>query len=123
MTPAQHRLRAAIFGEPTAAALLSAGNSAGLRDYLNGASTFIAWRTLVSQDDIMQNGFDWTRVDNLSIGKARIWEWLFNNDARSSSPSSSTCALALTSWVGGSRRRCAPLSMFTASALLHRLKS
>ena len=24
----------------------------------------------------MQNGFDWTRVDNLSVGKSRIWEWM-----------------------------------------------
>lgn len=102
MTPQQiTTLRAAIFGEPTAAALLSAGNSAGLRDYLNGASTFIAWRTLVSQDEIMQNGFDWTRVDNLSIGKARIWEWLFNNDARSFNPSKLNVRAGIDQcWVG-----------------------
>lgn len=24
----------------------------------------------------MRNGMDWTRVDNLSVGKARIWDWL-----------------------------------------------
>jgi hypothetical protein len=48
---------------------------------------FIVWRTMTSQDEIMLNGFDWVRVDNLSVGKARIWEWLFSNDARAINPS------------------------------------
>lgn len=37
---------------------------------------FIVWKTSVSVDEIMRNGMDWARVDNLSVGKARIWEWL-----------------------------------------------
>lgn len=37
---------------------------------------FIVWKTAVSPDEIMRNGMDWTRVDNLSVGKARIWEWM-----------------------------------------------
>lgn len=48
---------------------------------------FIVWRTSVSQDEIMLNGFDWTRVDNLSNGAARVWEWLFDNAAKSFNPS------------------------------------
>ena len=24
----------------------------------------------------MRNGMDWARVDNLSVGKARIWDWM-----------------------------------------------
>lgn len=47
----------------------------------------IVWRTYVSQDEIMQNGFDWVRVDNLATGKARIWEWMFDNENRSFNPS------------------------------------
>jgi len=80
-------LRAAVFGSPEAAALLSAGNAYGLRDWLNTGSTFVVWRTSVSQDEIMMNGFDWVQVDNLSVGKARIWEWLFANEARVINPS------------------------------------
>lgn len=49
--------------------------------------TFIVWKTSVSQDEIMMNGFDWVQVDNLSVGKARIWEWLFNNEQRVMNPS------------------------------------
>lgn len=48
---------------------------------------FIVWRTSVSQDEIMQNGFDWVQVDNLSVGKSRIWEWMFDNETRTINPS------------------------------------
>lgn len=37
---------------------------------------FIVWKTNVLIDEIMRNGMDWARVDNLSVGKARIWEWM-----------------------------------------------
>ena len=37
---------------------------------------FIVWKSNVSVDEIMRNGMDWARVDNLSVGKARIWDWL-----------------------------------------------
>ncbi|HEY9817690.1 MAG TPA: hypothetical protein V6D20_18075 [Candidatus Obscuribacterales bacterium] len=81
-------LRAACFATPAAAAFfVNPGNAAGLRTYLNTASSFVVWRTAVLQDEIMQNGFDWVRVDNLSVGKARIWDWLFDNEGRSINPS------------------------------------
>lgn len=48
---------------------------------------YYVWRTSVNQDEITQNGFDWVRVDNLSIGKARIWDWLFKNSTNSINPS------------------------------------
>lgn len=38
--------------------------------------TYIVWKTSVPIDEIMRNGMDWVRVDNLSVGKARIWEWM-----------------------------------------------
>lgn len=51
------------------------------------APEFIVWRTSVTQDEIMMNGFDWTRVNNLSVGSARCWEWLFANEMKSINPS------------------------------------
>ena len=39
-------------------------------------STYIVWKTSVPVEEIMRNGMDWTRVDNLSVGKARIWDWM-----------------------------------------------
>ena len=35
------------------------------------------WRTAVTRKEILQNGFDWTRLDNLSVGKARVWSDIF----------------------------------------------
>ena len=39
-------------------------------------SNFIVWKTTVNMDEIMRNGMDWARVDNLTVGKARIWDWI-----------------------------------------------
>lgn len=103
MTPAQlTALRAAVFLDPTAAAFFQApGNAAGLQAYLNGTSTFVAWRTAVTQDEIMQNGFDWTRVDNLGVGPARIWEWLFANEAKSINPTKANVRAGIEAvWKG-----------------------
>lgn len=43
---------------------------------MEATPTYYVWKTSVGTDGIMQNGFDWTRVDNLTVGKARIWDWI-----------------------------------------------
>lgn len=53
----------------------------------NASPDFIVWRTSVTKDEIMQNGFDWTQVDNTTVGKACIWEWMFDNGSASINPS------------------------------------
>jgi len=40
---------------------------------------WVVWRTSVTRQEILQNGFDWTRLDNLSVGKARVWSDIFVN--------------------------------------------
>lgn len=47
-------------------------------DALNqpASPAFTIYRTQVPVSEVMLNGFDWVRVDNLSIGKARIWDWM-----------------------------------------------
>lgn len=49
------------------------------RDALNAASNpaFTVWKSSVTRREILQNGFDWTRLDNLSVGKARVWSDIF----------------------------------------------
>jgi hypothetical protein len=37
------------------------------------------WRTAVPVEDIEQNGFIWADVDALTVGKARIWDWMRRN--------------------------------------------
>lgn len=46
---------------------------------LNAQATpdFYIWKSSVTNAEILQNGMDWLRVDNLSVGKSRIWEWMF----------------------------------------------
>lgn len=67
----------------------------------DASPAFTVWKTNVTQDEIMQNGFDWTRVDNLSLGKARIWEWMFNNQARAFNPSKANVRAGIdATWVG-----------------------
>lgn len=59
-------------------AALSIRNDNGMRDLYNRDSTpaFIVWRKYVTEETILKNGMDWTRVDNLTVGKTRIWEWM-----------------------------------------------
>lgn len=72
---------------------------------LNLPSTFVVWKRSVSQDEIMQNGFNWTQVDNLTAGKARIWEWLFQNPMRSINPSKANVRAGIAEcWSGTAER-------------------
>ena len=80
LTPAQlATLKAAIEADPVLNAYPK--NSDGAYDIsaaldAPAAPAFVVWKTNVSVDEIMRNGMAWDRVDNLSVGKARIWDWL-----------------------------------------------
>lgn len=68
---------------------------------LAASPAFVVWRSSVTWDEIMLNGMDWARVDNLSVGKARIWDWMFQNAARSFNPSKSNIRAGIdAAWVG-----------------------
>lgn len=74
-------VKAAIAADPTLnAAPNNDDGDVAIADALNAAAAplFIVWRTHVLLMDVTgRAGFDWTRVDNLSVGKARIFEWMF----------------------------------------------
>jgi len=78
-----------IQASPDALAAYQLGDTATLAIIYNAkaAPDFVVWRTSVTQDEIMMNGFDWVQVDNLTVGKARIWEWLFDNSQTTINPS------------------------------------
>lgn len=62
---------------------------------------FIVWKTRVTQDEVMQNGFDWVLVDNLTVGKGRIWEWLFDNESSTINPSKANVRAGIAEcWKG-----------------------
>lgn len=81
LTPQQlAALKAAIDADPILAA--KPLNSDGYFETALALNTelatpdFYVWRTSISVADIMANGFDWTRVDNMTVGEARIWEFM-----------------------------------------------
>jgi hypothetical protein len=80
LSPAQlATLKAAIFADPVLSTYPATPDGAyGVAEAMDVAAspTFTVWKTSVNPDDIMRNGMDWTRVDNLTVGKSRIWEWM-----------------------------------------------
>jgi hypothetical protein len=63
---------------------------------------FIVWKSIVERKEILQNGFDWTRLDNLSVGKARVWSDIFVEG--SLNPSKANVRSGIESvWVGTSQ--------------------
>lgn len=107
MTPAQFPvLKAAILASlnPLVIAARSPVNDTELSRLYNLPSTpaFTAWKTLVTWDEIMENGMDFTRVDNLTNGsKWRIWEWLFKNSSNAINPSKPNHRAGIdAAWVG-----------------------
>lgn len=39
---------------------------------------FVVWKSSVTRDEVQAlDAFDWTLVDNLTVGKARIFDWMF----------------------------------------------
>ena len=43
---------------------------------LTATPNYFVWKPSVVVNDLMLAPFDWTRVDNLTVGKARIWDWM-----------------------------------------------
>lgn len=84
-------LKAAIDADPALAAKpLNGDGYFDIAQILNNqvaSPDFWVWRTAVDFEEIRANGFDWVRVDNLTPGKARIWEWMFKSFTAPINPS------------------------------------
>lgn len=84
-------------------ALYVEGDAGALANLLNAEANpaFVVWKSKVFEHEILQNGFDWTRLDNLSVGKARVWERIFSGDGRSLNPSKTNVQSGINAvWVG-----------------------
>lgn len=103
LTPAQlATLKADILADPVLDAYPNNSDGAwAIAEIYNQTATpdFIVWRTAVNPDEIMRNGMDWTRVDNLSVGKARIWDWMTRLGTFDSSKPNIRAGIDAT-WVG-----------------------
>jgi hypothetical protein len=68
---------------------------------LPSSPDFYIYKQSVTQDEIMQNGFDWTQVDNQTVGKWRIWQALFDNTTKSINPSKANVRAGIDeAWKG-----------------------
>lgn len=94
-------LRPIVLAEPSLAEAIMVGNDAMIAAWCNGSAfpIFTVWKTSVSIDEIMRNGMDWARVDNLSVGKARIWDWLGRLGSLDASKSNVRAGID-AAWVG-----------------------
>jgi hypothetical protein len=95
-------LKAYILADSTLAAWAATGRMAEeIAHELNhvAAPEWVVWKTDVHTDDIMRNGMDWTRVDNLTVGKARIWDWLSRLGTFDASRANIRAGIDAT-WVG-----------------------
>lgn len=64
--------------DPDVIAALGIRNDTELTRLYNLDSTFIVWRENIEPDEYRE-ALDWTEIDNLTAGKARIWEWITQN--------------------------------------------
>lgn len=94
-------LKTAIINDPNLATALNSNDYFTIANYLNVvvSPAFTVWKTAVDPTDIMKNGMDWTRVDNLSVGKARIWDWLTRLGTFNASKANVRAGIDAT-WVG-----------------------
>lgn len=78
LTPQQQAtLKADVLANADTLALWNVGNMQGLADLYNlpASPVFVVWRSAVTANEIQgRPNWDWTRVDNLSVGKARIFD-------------------------------------------------
>ena len=117
MTPEQlATLKTAIVADPALNSQpMTSDGADAIAKALNLTATpdFYVWSTFVTQDEIMQNGFDWVRVDNLSVGKARIWEWLFDNQNSAIDASKTNVRAGITEcWKGTAADNAVRLAVF-----------
>lgn len=101
-TSQQATLKAFIANDPILNAQpLNSDGAYAIAAAINQDATpaFIVWRTSVDTDEVMRNGMDWTRVDNLNVGKARIWEWMTKPGSFNPSKANVRAGIDAT-WVG-----------------------
>ena len=96
-------LRADIAADPTLNALPNTGDGPTTIAFaynLNAVPAFVVWRSQVSVFEVQNSAaWDWTRIDNLTVGKARLWEWLTRDTILRPSQANVRAGIDAT-WVG-----------------------
>jgi len=69
-------IRASV--DPDVVAALAIRNDTEMTRLYNLDSAFVVWRSSVPPSEY-RDAIVWTEVDGLTVGKARIWEWVTEN--------------------------------------------
>lgn len=82
---------------------------------LQNVPDFTIWKPSTSMDETMRafTDADWTEVDGLTVGKARIWEWLLGLNTVSPAQTSYRAAVA-ECWKGTAARLATQARIFTS---------
>ena len=102
MTPEQTALlRPVVQAEASLAEARRTGDDGAIARWLNAPASpaFIVWKTRVTREVVLGSGFDFTQVDNLTVGQARIFDWLFESGVMNPSLPSRHTAI-LEAWKG-----------------------
>lgn len=94
-------LKGLAAADPVAQTYFDGNHDGELAAWFNTSdATYTVWRSSVTDREIhADTGFDWTRVDNLSTGKARIWEYMFKFGSINPSQPNVRAGIA-AAWVG-----------------------
>lgn len=116
-------LKAYITGIPALAAYPLTGDGYfDLAERLNGTGRFsgelaspdfFVWKERLSWEDVRNNGFAWVEVDGLTVGKARIWEWMFPTEASTINPAKQNIRAGIEEcWKGTAARLAVQAAVF-----------
>lgn len=113
-------LKAAILADtdPAVIAARSIRNDTEVARLYNLASSpaFIVWKTAVPPEDYRESVV-WTEVDTLTVGKARIWEWLTGLMALPFNPSKANVRTGIADcWAVGTTTRTQLLALAKRTA-------
>lgn len=107
LTPEQAVIfKAALWAEtdPVLVERRTNGQTGLIMDWYNSeaALPFVAWKNKVTKNDATQiSGFNWTQVDNMTIGQGRIWDLLFDNEQKAIDPSKANVRAGIAEcWKG-----------------------
>lgn len=68
--------------DPTFVGFRNSNDRSSMATWFNLPSTTVVWKSSVTRDSVTVEGFDWTQVDNLSVGQGRIWDLLFDTQSK-----------------------------------------
>jgi hypothetical protein len=101
--------------DPDLVAALAIRNDTEIARLYNLDSAFMVWRTEIRPDEYCK-ALDWTEVDNISVGKARVWDWSTQFQTANIDASNANLRLGIAQAFGGNSDTTANLTALAKRA-------